>query len=341
MRVGELLESDVHRWDAFVRACPEGTFFHLSGWKFVIEQTFGHRAHYLYAERDGAIRGVLPLVHIRSRLFHDALISNAFCVYGGPVAVDDTARGALDRLAAQLADRLGVDYLEYRCRAPTHPDWACNAELYATFRKRLDPDPERNFLAVPRKQRAMIRKGIKEGLVSEIDMDPARMYRLYTASLRNLGTPAPPKSYFFNLMQRFRDSCEVLTVCRNGQPLSAVMTFFFRDEVLPYYGGGTAEARTVAANDFMYWEVMCRACERGSRTFDFGRSKRGTGSFDFKRHWGFAPQPLYYEYRLRPGDTMPEMTPLNPKYRLYIEMWKRLPLPVANFLGPFVARDLG
>lgn len=126
-----------------------------------------------------------------------------------------------------------------------------------------------------------------------------------------------------------------------GRPVSSVMSFFFRDEVLPYYGGGTAEARDVAANDFMYWEVMRRAALRGCGIFDFGRSKFGTGSFDFKKYWGFVPEPLHYEYRLVRSEALPDLNPLNPKFRMFIAAWKRLPLPLANMLGPLLARNLG
>jgi FemAB-related protein (PEP-CTERM system-associated) len=119
------------------------------------------------------------------------------------------------------------------------------------------------------------------------------------------------------------------------------MNFYWRDEVVPYYGGGTAAARQCHANDFMYWEVMRHAAARGCRVFDFGRSKIGTGAFSFKKNWGFTPTPLEYRFLVRPGDTIPEVNPLNPKYRLMIAAWKRLPLPVANLIGPFLVRGVG
>lgn len=341
LRVTPLDHDGEVRWEAFVAACPEATFFHRVGWKRVIERSFGHDCHYLVAESGGAVRGILPLVHVKSRLFGNALISNAFCVYGGPVATDETTRGALVRRAEGLADDLGVDYLEFRNRAPSQPDWASNSTLYAGFRKSLDPDPDKNLLAVRRKQRAMVRKGIKLGLAAEIDPDTDRFFSLYAASVRNLGTPVFAKAYFRNLKAEFGDDCEILTVLNGARPVSGVMSFHFRDEVHPYYGGGTAESRAVAGNDFMYWEVMRRAVERGHRTFDFGRSKQGTGAFDFKRHWGFEPEPLHYEYKLLKTDEIPSVNPLNPKYRMFIAAWKRLPLPVANAIGPRLARNFG
>jgi FemAB-related protein (PEP-CTERM system-associated) len=342
LRVREIDPEAERRWDDFVAACPEATFFHRIGWKRVIEGSLGHETHYLYAEdASGSIVGVLPLVFIRSLLFGRSLTSTAFCVYGGPAAVSASAREALTRRAIELGERLGVGHIEFRSRQPTQSDWQRKSSLYATFRKRIDPDPEKNLLAIPRKQRAMVRKGMKLGLSSEIDGNVDRLHALYAESVRNLGTPVFPKRYFSALQREFGSDCEVLTVVHQGRPVSSVMSFFFRDEVLPYYGGGTAEAREVAANDFMYWEVMRRAALRGCGIFDFGRSKFGTGSFDFKKYWGFVPEPLHYEYRLVRGKTLPDLNPLNPKFRMFIAAWKRLPLPLANMLGPLLARNLG
>lgn len=340
MQVKALEDTAFGRWDAFVTAAPEGTFFHRAGWKTVLERAFGHRAHYLYAERDGVMVGVLPLAHVRSRLFANALISTPFCVYGGAVAADDAAYDALIEAGVALAERLGVDYLELRNRQGRHADWPRKA-LYYTFRKSMDPDPEVNFSRIPRKQRAMVRKGIEAGLESGIDDGVDRLYRAYSESVRNLGTPVFGRKYLRVLKDTFGDDCEVLTVTHQGQLVSGVMSFYFRDEVLPYYGGGTGDARDLKANDFMYWEVMRRACDRGVRLFDYGRSKQDTGSFRFKKHWGFEPEPLHYEYCLVKSAAMPDLSPMNPRYQRMIALWKRLPLPATQLLGPWLARNLG
>lgn len=332
---------DQKRWDAFVEACEDATFFHRAGWKTVVERSYGHDCPYLFAERDGRIQGILPLVHLDSLFFGNAMISTAFCVRGGPVAVTDAASLALGAEAVRLAEERGVDYLEFRLDEPVHLDWLCKGDLYAGFTKAMDPDPDKNLSAIPRKQRAMVRKGIKGGLVGEIDDGIERFFPLYAESLRNLGTPVHSKRYFQALRDVFGDQCEVTTVVRDAMPVSAVLTFYFRDQVLPYYGGGSPRAREFAAYDFMYWDVMRRACENGYRVFDYGRSKWGTGSFAFKKHWGFEPRPLHYEYKLIRRREMPNVNPLNPKYQAFIALWKRLPLPIANAFGPYLARQLG
>ena len=332
-------------WDAFVRTRPDATFFHLSGWRQVIERGFGHRSHYMLAERDGAIAGVLPLAQVKTRLFGNSLVSVPFCVYGGPLAMDAETASALAAHAAGLMRKLGAPVLEFRCREPQAwldaTEWPVRSDLYVTFRKPFGRDDEANLKAIPRKQRAMVRKGIERGLSSELDATPERLHRIYSESVRNLGTPVFPLRYFRLLLEVFSDCADVVTVMDDEEAIASVLNFYFRDEVLPYYGGGRATARDRYGNDFLYWEVMRRAAVRGFRMFDFGRSKLGTGSFSFKKNWGFAPEPLHYRFHLAPGAQIPDLNPLNPKYRLFIAAWKRLPLPVANVIGPYIVRGLG
>ncbi len=329
------------RWDAFVMACPDATHFHRAGWQEIIESVFRHRTHFLYAEDAGRIVGVLPLAHVDSWLFGASLVSLPFAVYGGVAADSPEAAAALENEAQALASRLRVRHLELRNIAPRHADWPTQ-DLYVTFRKEIFSDVEANMLAIPRKQRAMVRKGAKHGLSSEIDADADRFFELFADNVHRHGTPAMPKKYFEALMRVFGKDCEVLTVVDpGGAPLSSVLSFYFRNEVLPYYAGDDVAARETAANDFKYWELMRRACERGLKIFDYGRSKRDTGPYSFKKNWGFVPQPLHYEYRLYRGDAIPQNNPANPKYRAFIGLWRRLPRSVADRLGPHIVRNLG
>lgn len=337
----KLLETaQAARWDSYVAAKADSSFFHLSAWSDVMKKAFGHDTYYYYAEQNGEITGILPLTHVKSLLFGNSLISNAFCVYGGVIASNDEAFAALTAQARQLAVQLGVDALEMRNRSQRYIDWP-HKDLYVTFRKELDPDVEKNMNAIPRKQRAMVRSGIKAGLSSVVDHDVERFYQAYSESVRNLGTPVFPKNYFKILKQAFGDNCEILTIVQEGRLIASVMNFYFKDEVLPYYGGGADAARDLKGNNFMYWEVMRRAVEKGCKIFDFGRSKIDTGSYRFKKHWGFEPEPLYYEVDLVKAKQIPEINPLNPKYRVFIAAWKRLPLSVSQIVGPWLAKDLG
>jgi FemAB-related protein (PEP-CTERM system-associated) len=334
-------------WDAFVDSHPDATFFHKSAWADVLTRAFGHTSHYLMATQDGAVTGILPLARVRSMLFGHTLISTPFCVYGGPLAVDRESFDALLRAATEALEQTGASALELRLRESLPEDqldpaeWPARDDLYVTFRKPITANDDANLKAIPRKQRAMVRKGIDGSLSTTVSQDTDVLHRVYAESVRNLGTPVFPRRYFRLLADTFRDSMDVLAVGNDGTVTAAVMNFYWRDEVLPYYGGGTHAARACYANDFMYWEVMRHAAAKGARLFDFGRSKAGTGAYSFKKNWGFTPAPLSQRFRLRPGEKMPDNNPLNPKYRLFIAGWKKLPLPVANLVGPYIVRGVG
>lgn len=329
------------RWDAFVMSCPMATFFHRSGWQNIVRDVFRHDTYFLYAESEGEIQGVLPLGHVNSWLFGNALTSLPFAVYGGVASVSNEAADALELEAQAIAKRLDVEHLEFRNVSPRHTDWPTQ-DLYVTFRKELFAEEEANMLAIPRKQRAMVRKGIKNGLVGEIDDTVDRFFALFADNVHRHGTPAMPKKYFQALQAQFGADCEILTVVApNGKALSSVFSFYFRDEVLPYYAGDDESARDFAANDFKYWDLMRRACARGIKVFDYGRSKQGSGPYAFKKNWGFEPTPLHYEYCLYKREAIPQNNPNNAKYKLMINTWRRMPLALANWLGPFVVRNLG
>ena len=333
--------AQVAQWEAFVERCPDATFFHRAGWQTIIRDVFRHETHFLYAEQGGEVLGVLPLARVHSRLFGHSLTGLPFTVYGGVAAMEEPAAQALEAEAQRIAQSAGVDHLELRHVRRRHTDWPVQ-DLYVTFRKSILPTEEENMLAIPRKQRAMVRKGIKNALTSAIDPNVDRFFALYADNVHRHGTPAMPKRYFQKLMEVFGRDCEVLTVCSaEGQPLSSVLSFYFRDEVLPYYAGDDEAARDLAANDFKYWELMRRACARGLKVFDYGRSKVGTGPYAFKKNWGFEPTPLHYEYRLYKRESIPQNNPSNAKYKLLIATWRRMPIGLANWLGPFIVRNLG
>lgn len=331
---------DESRWDAFVEMAPGATFFHRAAWRRILEEELGHPCHYLYAERQGAITGILPLAEIRSRLFGHALISTPFCVYGGVVAADSDSEARLTAAASRLADELAVDYLELRNLEVRHHGWPVK-DLYVSYTKPIHPDNERNFKEIPARPRNKIRKGIRNGLQVRHDGDLADFYKVYAESVRNLGTPVLSRNYYARVQQAFGEDCEITLVSHEGHPVATVMSFYFRDQVHTYYAGSVKRARGLAANAFMYWAVMQRAAERGMRVFDFGRSKQGTGSGDFKRFWGFQSRPLPYAYYLVRANEVPNISPANSKYRTFINAWKRLPLAVSNRIGPRIARELG
>ncbi|HVV65545.1 MAG TPA: FemAB family XrtA/PEP-CTERM system-associated protein [Rhizomicrobium sp.] len=328
-------------WDAFVRSRADATFFHLAGWRRVISHAFGHSCRHL-ALRDGTnLCAVLPLVEIRSRLFGHALISNAFCVGGGPLAIDAASREAILGEAARIGRELGVDYVELRDTPSAPAGWRARDDLYAGFEAPIPAAEGDNLKQIPRKQRAVVRKALEGDFAVAIERSVEPFFSLYSRTMRNHGTPALPKKFFAELLSVFGEDCEILTVRRDGRPVSSVLSYYFRDRVLPYYTGSAEEARATGANDMMYWSLMRRAAERSCAVFDFGRSKLGTGPYSFKRNWGFEPRPIVHQYYLAKARDLPNVNPTNPRYQLLIGAWRRLPLPLANALSPLLSRSLG
>lgn len=335
-----LLTTETVEWDAFVRGAPGGSPFHLLAWKRAVQSAFGHPPHYLMAMRGNGVEGVLPLFQVRGLLGGRGLVSVPYGVYGGICATSPGARSVLLDAAADLAKRVGAGYVELRHRAGQEMDLPTKA-LYVTFSRPISPSEEENLNAIPRKQRRMTRQGAKFDLRAEFGLRHLDLfYDIYAQSVRVLGSPVFPRRLFAAIAEEFGKDCELLTVWKDTEPVSGVLTLFFEDQVLPYYGGARREALQYAVNDFMYWELLCHAAKAGYRVFDFGRSREGTGAYHFKRHWGFEPVPMPYQYVLLDGSRMPDLSPSNPKMRLAVEAWKRLPLPLTKLLGPRLTRYL-
>jgi FemAB-related protein (PEP-CTERM system-associated) len=334
---------DLLRWDAFVDQCERGSFFHLSGWKQIVEQVFKHKSHFIYAEQEGSIVGVLPLVEQKSLLFGHTLVSTPFCVYGGVASDSDEVMLFLENKAIQLAQQLSVDYLEMRYSFARNNPAFTEKCAHSTFGCVLAEDDEAILAAVTkRKQRAVIRKSLKNDLTYRIDSDTATAYNVYSESLRNLGTPVFSASYFGALQQIFGERCDVLTVEHQGRAISSVLSFYYKGQVLPYYGGGLNEARALKSNDYMYYQLMCSSkSSRQSNYFDFGRSKDDSGAYKYKRTWGMEPQPMHYLFYLVKATELPNLSPNNPKYKFFIRMWQKLPLNISRLIGPFLSKYLG
>ena len=332
------------RIDPFVLAHPDGTPFHLTGWALAIAAGCNQRAHVLAAVAGDDLVGIVPLTEMHSPLFGRALVSSGFAVGGGILALTDGAQAALADAAWTLAERLSCPSLELRGGPMTGPHWHLDETTYAGFARAIAENDEAELLAIPRKQRAELRKALALDLTIETGRairDRDAHYAVYAQSVRNLGTPVFPRDLFEAVLAELGDAADILTVRHDGVAVASVLSLYHRNTVMPYWGGGTHAARALRANDLMYFALMRHARERGCTRFDFGRSKRGTGAFAFKKNWGFEPTVLAYAARTAPGVEPRRINPLSPRYRLQVEAWRRLPLWLANRLGPMIARGLG
>ena len=326
-------------WDDYVSRHPAGTVFHLTAWKRVIERTFRFKPRYLFAEENGEVRGVLPLFLASNVIQGRTLISTPFAVYGGPCADDDAVASLLRQSACKLAQDDNVQYLELREQKPAAESGFHTKELYVSFDLELPGNPEELMKIFPRDTRYMIRKGQKNGLQALRDNCQLDVfYEIYCHSFHHLGTPVFGKQLFHSFLEEFGEQCELLTVWQGAKALAAVLSFRFRDWILPYFGGSLLEGRQVAANNFMYWEVMKQAMEKGVRFFDFGRSKVGTGAYDFKTQWNMRVRPLPYQFFLVRRKTMPNFSPANPKFKRAIDAWRGMPFALTKVIGPRVVK---
>ncbi|HEX2763751.1 MAG TPA: FemAB family XrtA/PEP-CTERM system-associated protein [Allosphingosinicella sp.] len=338
------LAADTPRIDAFVRAHPGAEPFHRPQWITAVERGCRQRAHYLIAEEaGGALVGALPLTEMRSFLFGNAMVSAGFATGGGILASTEAGAAALADAAWRLARGRGCASVELR-GGGVPAGWQRNEGVYAAFSTPAVEDEAALLATIPRRQRAEIRKAFGFGLDVSTGRDAAHVEafrRVYGESVRNLGTPVFPAGLFRAMAEGFGEDCDVLLIRKDGRPLAAFFNFYLGDTAFSYWGGGTAEARRWRANDLVYFEFIRHAARRGCRTADFGRSKLGTGACERKRIWGFEERALVYAQRTAEGAASREINPLDPKYQARIALWRRLPLPLANALGPLIARGLG
>lgn len=332
----------VERLEGFVHE-HGGSVFQRPLWLQAIERGTGQKALGLVIERGGSLAGWLPLSDIHSPLFGRALVSSGFAVGGGILAELHEDREHLCRAAMELARRLSATTIELR-GPEALADWDEVTGKHVNFSAELAADDDAQLLAIPRKARAEVRKGLSGELTVTTGCSEAELaahFSCYSHSVRNLGTPVFPRSLFVAVLDAFGNDADILTVRHEGAAVASVLSLYHRGTVMPYWGGGTFAARGLRANDRMYYALMCHARARGCTRFDFGRSKVDSGPYFFKKNWGFEPEPLIYRSWSANGVPARNIDPGDEGYAARIALWKRLPLPVANAIGPWIARGLG
>jgi FemAB-related protein (PEP-CTERM system-associated) len=332
------------KWDRFVRQTPGATFFHQLGWRWLVERVFRHRAHYLVARRGERIAGVLPLFELDSRLFGHSLVSVPFAIGGGIVADGSEAARVLLHEARGLAEELGVDYLELRSEKPLshEPGELLGKDLYVTFRADLTEGEEALLRRMDRKRRQMMSYVSRAGFehrVAGLEELPL-FYDLFCQSMRHHGTPVYPRLFLREVLDRFPADTNLFFVYHQGRPVAAALNLLWRGVVMPYYAGHDRKHYPRGVDDYLYLSILRWGRDHGFHTFDFGRSKRGTGAHAFKARWGMEEVPLAYQYYLVEARELPNVSPANPKYQRLIRIWQRLPLPVTRLLGPRIIRNV-
>ncbi|AGA29605.1 FemAB family XrtA/PEP-CTERM system-associated protein [Singulisphaera acidiphila] len=343
VRVEELAADRHGEWDAYIAEAPNATFFHRSGWMRAVRDLYGHRARYYVARESGSDRvcGVLPLFAVSGPLTGRALISIPYAVGGGVAADDSDIEAQLVDRARQEADQLQVRYLELR-QEPLGEHLTVRDHYFA-FRAAMPNDPEQVLGRFPRKARAEIRKARDQfGLTARFGHDLLEtFYDLYVRSLRRLGSPGHSWRFLSRLVKEFGDDCIVEVIYHEGNPVAGVMSFRFRDQILPYYAGIDDRYNRLNTSNYLYFALMEHAVGLGLRVFDFGRTRRDNiGGCQFKTNQGFEPEPMLYSFYSPRGAELPDLRPSNAAFSRTQDLWRRLPLSVAGPLGGVVSRWL-
>lgn len=329
-------------WDAYVHASPHASPYHLWMWRDVLTETYGHTPHYLAAWRDGSITGILPLVEIKSFVFGHSLVSLPFCSYGGVLADDGEVRDRLLASAAELAQDLKVRHLELRQNRAfeSGPGWhGVAAKVLMTVP--LPEAADTMFASLSSRLRNKVRAARKNGLRPEwggCELLEA-FYSVFAENMRDLGTPVYPRALFANLLKH-NPACRFLVLRDGTEAVATTLLMPFRETVeLPWIASRSA-SRKKYSTVLLYWSALEWAIENGHRRVDLGRCTRGSGTYQFKTQWNCEETPLPWYYWLPRGGGIPELRPDNPKFRMAIQLWKRLPLPLANALGPRIVRAI-
>jgi FemAB-related protein (PEP-CTERM system-associated) len=336
------LSGNPEPWSSYVGAHPQATGCHQYPWGEVLERSFGHRPFYLAArDETGAIRGVLPLVHMRSALFGRFLVSVPFLNYGGLLCHDQEAEELLLQEARRLKRVLGVDHIELRHRRRFGHDLTTK-EHKVTLILPLEADEEKQWQKFTTKVRNHVRKALKSGLqarVGRLELLDS-FYEVFSRNMRDLGTPVYSKRFFREILDSFPETSKIIAVFQGEQVLAAGVALRFRETVEIPWASSNRDFNVLCPNNLFYWQAIRLAIEEGATRFDFGRSSPGAGTYRFKEQWGAEPEPLYWQYLLAEGRPLPELNPDNPRFKLAIRLWQNLPVGLTRLLGPSIVRNI-
>lgn len=320
-------------WDDYVLRHPDSFFYHLWGWKEAFEDVFGFKTYYLEALKDARVCGIFPLVLVKT-FFSKNLVSIPIGVYAGPISDDEKIEKKLIDKAKVLSREIGCGYLEVRGMKRLNYSDLPLKELYLTFQKELPSAKEECMLSLPRKARAAARQGSEFGLSWEVDLSYLEAcYEIYAVNQKALGSPVVSFRWFKKLAEVFSKNINVLIVKRQEKCIAAVLTFFFKDTVLPFYGASLPDFNKFNPNNFMYLKLQEFAVEKKYKYFDFGRSRKDSGSYFFKINQGFIPRQLYYHYYLNKVKKIPQISPSNRCFDFVKAVWRHLPLSLTKKLG--------
>ncbi|MEP6890442.1 MAG: FemAB family XrtA/PEP-CTERM system-associated protein [Nitrospirota bacterium] len=335
-------DQESHDWDQYVLGCQTASGYHLSAWRGVIHEVFGHPTTYLMARDErGVVRGVLPLVLLSSVTFGRFFISLPFFNYGGLIADNGEAMTALKEAAERQAQSVKASHIELRHQEPCGIDWP-SSQRKVSMRAQLPSQFDELWNGFSSKLRSQVRRAQKEGMTVRVGGTECveEFYEVFSRCMRDLGTPVYGKKFFDVMVKAFPKESRICVVSLGRVPLAAGFLYGFRDTLEIPWASSDKRYNRLSPNMLLYSSALQYACQQGFRLFDFGRSTPDSGTYRFKEQWGAKPCQLYWYYWLAGGQSIPKLNPDNPKFKAAISLWQRLPLPVANLIGPHIVKYL-
>jgi len=328
-------------WEDYLEKNTSTSFAHQIEWKTVLEKSFKQKPVYLLAKNEDQIVGILPLFYYSSLLFGKFLISLPWLDRGGVCADSEEIQEKLIHNAVQIARQKRCKFLELRSVLVKDKSLITKTSK-VTFILELNPDPEKIWKKIDSKARNQVRKAQKSGLEVTFGREEYldQFYSVFSTNMRDLGTPVWTKELFKNILTYFPDTSEIALVKLNRKIIGGALILYFKDMLTVPSASSLGSFLSYCPNNILYWEIIKRGCLKGLKKFDFGRSSRNSGTFNFKRQWVKEPVQLYWQYYLNKTKDLPELNPESPKFSLGVKLWQRLPLILANFLGPKIVRNL-
>jgi FemAB-related protein (PEP-CTERM system-associated) len=343
MNVHSLKVYNTAAWESYVIKSGSSHSYHRAGWKNVIERSFGHKTYYLSAGNHASdVKGILPLVHIKSSLFGNYMVSLPYFNYGGICADSREACSSLLDEAIRIAQEVKAEHIELRHVGENIFDLPVKTAKMS-MRLSLPEEPDTLWKSLPSKLRSQIRRPEKEDMQVKIgrEDDLDGFYKVFSMNMRDLGTPVYPKTFFQNILAEFPETARICSVyTKDGEPVASGFLVGFKAILEIPWASSKKEFNRYSPNMLLYWSVLKFACENGYKTFDFGRSSPGEGTYRFKEQWGAQPVQLYWHYWMCNGGILPELNPKNPKYQMAIKIWKKLPVPITKIIGPKIVKNL-
>ena len=330
------------KWDAYVESHEQGSIYHLSAWQKLIKEQFGHNSYYLYSEdENNSINGLLPIVQLKSKLFGNYMVSVPYFNYGGTLASDKNISTSLMTKAGEVAKQYSASHVEFRDTQAYEGDWDLREDKVVML---LDLPTEVDTLwkDIGTKVRAQVKRPQREPVSTKrggLDLLDD-FYQVFAQNMRDLGTPVYSKSFFKSILETFPENAHIVCVYHNDIPAAVGFLIGYKNRMEIPWASALREHNKISVNMLLYWEVLSYSIEQGYAQFDFGRSTINAGTYRFKKQWGAKPTQLYWHYWLDEGQDVPKMNPDNPKYKLVIGIWQKLPVWLTKIIGPPIVKNL-